>query len=133
MKISPRSLQIKVLEPPFAVCRLDRSEEIAEKDLSGPFSSLSVTEDEISLVCVEAAAPAGAKVEKGWRCMKVEGPLSLSEVGILASLTTTLAEAGVSLFAVSTWDTDYLMVKHGSLRTAIDVLTEAGHEVAEAH
>ena len=128
----PRRLKLKVLEPPFAVCRLDRADDVVEKDLGGPFSSLSVTEDEVSLVCVESAAPASARVEPGWRCMKVEGPLSFSEVGILASLTTTLAEAGVSLFAISTWDTDYLMVKQGSLATAIDVLVDAGHEIEGA-
>ncbi len=124
-----RILKLRVLDPPFAVCRLDRADISLTRNLGGPFSSLSVTEDEVSLVCVESAVPQGADVEGGWRCLKVEGPLSFSEVGILSSLTTTLAEAGVSLFAVSTWDTDYLMVKQESLETAIEVLEAAGHEL----
>ena len=95
-----RTLKLRVLDPPFAVCRLDRADISLTRNLGGPFSSLSVTEDEVSLVCVESAVPQGADVEGGWRCLKVEGPLSFSEVGILSSLTTTLAEAGVSLFAV---------------------------------
>ncbi len=125
-----RSLHLEVLDPPFAVCRLDRADGLLTKNLGGPFSSLSITDDEVSLVCVESAAPPGAEVEGGWRCLKVEGPLNFSEVGILSSLTTVLAEAGVSLFAVSTWDTDYLMVKRESLETAIAVLSAAGHEIA---
>lgn len=124
-----RSLHLEVLDPPFAVCRLDRADKSLTRDLGGPFSSLSITDDEVSLVCIESAAPPGAEVEAGWRCLKVEGPLSFSEVGILSSLTTILAGAGVSLFAVSTWDTDYLMVKRESLDTAIDVLSAAGHEI----
>jgi hypothetical protein len=124
-----KSLKLRVLDPSFAVCRLDRADASLAKDLGGPFSSLSVTEDEVSLVCVESAAPPEADVEGGWRCLKVEGPLNFSEVGILSSLTTTLAEAGVSLFAVSTWDTDYLMVKEESLETAMGVLEGAGHEL----
>ena len=127
-----RSLNLSVLEPPFAVCRLDRDDAEAAKNLAGPFSSLSITDDEVSLVCVESAAPDGARIDGGWRCLKVEGPLNFSEVGILASLTTTLANAGVSLFAVSTWDTDYLMVKQDNLDTAIDVLAAAGHEIGHS-
>ena len=126
-----RRLKLTVLEPVFAVCRLDRSETDLARDLEGPFSSLSVTEDEISLVCVESAAPDDAIVEGGWKCLKVTGPLNLSEVGILSSLTTTLADAGVSLFAVSTWETDYLMVKQESLDKALEVLGVAGHEIKD--
>ena len=124
-----RHLNLSILEPSFAVCRLDKADPDIATGLEGPFSSLSVTEDEISLVCVESAAPEGADVEGGWRCLKVEGPLNFSEVGILSSLTTTLADAGVSLFAISTWETDYLMVKEETLARALEVLSEAGHNL----
>ena len=71
----------------------------------------------------------GTTRENGWRCIKVEGPLDFSEIGIVLSLTQPLAESSVSVFLISTFDTDYLMVKEKDLAEAIDVLTNVGHQV----
>ncbi len=73
--------------------------------------------------------PADVRAERGWRCLKVAGPFSFTEVGVLASLTEPLAPAGISLFAVSTFDTDYLLVKADDLSHAAETLTSAGHQI----
>lgn len=95
------------------------------------FSSLSVTPQEISLVCNTASLPDGAgKTESGWAALMIEGPLDFSLVGILSELTGLLAKAHISVFAISTFDTDVLMVKETSWDDTIACLKEAGHDVA---
>jgi len=97
--------------------------------LEGDFVSVTGTRDEVSVVCPEDQAPEGATVEAGWRCLKVDGPLDFGLTGVLASLAVPLAEAGVSIFAVSTFDTDYVLVKAEALERAAAALETAGHRV----
>jgi hypothetical protein len=78
-------------------------------------------------VCQEQALPEGTKCDKGWSCLRVAGTIDFSVVGILVSLVTPLAEAGVSVFAISTFDTDYLLVKE--LTKALRALQSAGHDI----
>lgn len=101
--------------------------------LAQPLASVSRTSDEVSVVCGEAAWAAQAplfplaRVEQGWRAFRVVGPLPFEAVGILASITKPLAAAGISLFSLSTFDTDYVLVKSANLRTAETALVGAGH------
>jgi len=120
-------MTLELLEKEYAVCRLDK-----QVLPDGEFVSLTMSGGEISLVCEAAAAPGGGAVERGWRGLRVAGVLDFSLVGILASLTSALAEAGVSVFAVSTYDTDYLFVKEENLDTAIRALSAHGHCLADA-
>ena len=113
----------------LAVCRLDPQAAVPDWALSGDFSSITRTTDELSIVCSEAGVPEGVLCERGWAGLKVEGPLDFSLTGVLASLAQPLAEAGLSIFAVSTYDTDYLLVKAGDLDRAVVVLAEAEHTV----
>jgi len=91
--------------------------------------SVTRTPEELSIVCEQRPVPASAQCEPGWRCLKVEGPLDLSLTGILASLTVPLAQAGIAIFALSTFDTDYLLVKDKNLEEAARVLRQAGHRI----
>lgn len=91
--------------------------------------AVTVTPAEISIVCPEEHTPEGARREDGWRALEVAGPLDFALTGILAALTVPLAEAAVSVFAVSTYDTDYLLVRAGELVEAVRVLEAAGHRV----
>lgn len=116
-------LVLSVMPDTLAVVRLDPSSEIPNWGTSGPgFFSITKTQDELSIVCAEGNVPLGAKVEKGWSCLKVEGPLDFGMTGVLNSLTKPLAEAKISIFAISTYDTDYLMVKKENLQKAVQVL-----------
>jgi hypothetical protein len=83
------------------------------------------------VVCDEDVVPEGTTKEAGWRCLKLHGPFEFSMVGVLASVAGPLADAGVSIFALSTYDTDYLLVKEKDLGRAIDVLSERGHVISQ--
>ena len=100
---------LRALDGEYAVCRLPAGE---WPPASAPgLYSVTSTADETSVVCLRDHAPEGAKTERGWCAYMVEGPLDFALTGILASLTRPLAEARVPVFAVSTYDTDYLLVR----------------------
>ncbi len=127
----PRTLTLATLPETFAVCRLGPDEPIPDWALTASsFLSLTRTTDELSIVCTESAVPDEIRREGDWRALKVDGLLDFAETGILASLATPLADAGVSVFAISTFDTDYLLVKQAVLDTVRSVLIGAGHRIA---
>ena len=116
-------LTLSVMPIPLAVVRLECFSEIPLWGISGDdFFSITRTKEELSVVCHEEKVPQNVKVEKGWRCLKVEGPLDFGLTGILSSLALPLAEAKISIFAISTFDTDYILVKKENLQKAIEVL-----------
>jgi len=123
------TLTLTVMPGRWAVCRLDAQAVLPDWAFSGDFFSITRTTDELSMVCSEAGVPEGVLCERGWAGLKVEGPLAFSLTGVLASLAQPLAEAGISIFAVSTYDTDYLLVKVGDLERAVAVLTQERFEV----
>ena len=120
---------LRILPRGYAVCRLPPDRTVAVP-ISAAFFSVTRTADETSVVCAEEDAPAGAEIEPGWRLLKIEGPLDFSEIGILATLSRPLAAAGVSIFVVSTWDTDYLMVRKEQWPMARDALLADGYQLA---
>ena len=124
-------LRLSVLDERVGVCRLEPDSEIPEWAASTSFFSATRTADELSVVCPETSVPPHIESEKGWRVLKLEGPFEFSEVGVLASVATPLAETGVGIFAVSTFDTDYVLVKEEQLNLAVAALRERGHKVFE--
>ena len=124
-----RSYELVVLKGDFAVSRLRADAPVPSWADRGSFSSVSRTAAELSIVCGQEHVPEGVRAEKGLSCLEVVGPFAFSEVGVLASLSTALAAAGISLFAISTFDTDYLLVRQLELPDAIDALREGGHTV----
>ena len=95
----------------------------------GELCSITSTPDELSVVCPEAAVPEGVRRQGGWRCLRVRGPLAFEETGVLAALAAPLARAAVPLFALSTFDTDYLLVPGDELEKALNALGAAGHRL----
>ena len=125
-----RSWALQVLPDRLAVARLEPDADWPTWSLgAGRFLSITRTKDELSIVCREEAVPAGVTSEGGWRALVVDGPLDFSEVGVLAALTDALAHEGVSIFAISTYDTDYLLVRAPDLERAIEALRARGHRV----
>lgn len=120
---------LTLLPATFAVCRLEPGASIPAWAITGTFFSITRTTDEFSIVCNQADVPEGVRCERGWRCFKLAGPIPFSTVGVLASLVTPLADAGISVFVISTFDTDYLLVKEGDVEKAVETLCQAGHEV----
>ena len=123
---------LALLEDELAVCRLAPDAPIPDIAADAELVSLTRTRTELSVVCPVEAAPRGATVERGWRALGVAGPLDFALTGILASLTDPLAAAGVSIFAIATYDTDYVLVRADQLDAAIEALRAAGHEVRTA-
>ena len=119
-------LRFTVLPQSFAVCRLDPAVRVPAWAGTGPFVSITRTADELSVICPEAAVPDGTVAAAGWRCLKLEGPFDFSVTGLVASFSTALARAGISLMVVCTYDTDYLLVRNADLDRAIASLEKNG-------
>jgi uncharacterized protein len=125
----PMLHRLTVLPDTFAICRLDVTAAIPAWATAGTFFSMTRTSDELSIVCLQSLVPDGIRCERDWRRLKLAGPIPFTTVGVLASLVTPLAAAGVSVFATSTFDTDYLLVKAADLTRAIEALRATGHTV----
>ena len=125
-------LPLDVLAETLAVCRLSADSPISPwVAADSPFTTITRTPNELSITTVQTAVPTGVPCERDYRAIKVRGPLPLDLIGIFASLAGPLAEAGLSIFAISTYATDYILVKQQDLPAALDVLRQAGHTVTE--
>jgi hypothetical protein len=114
----------------LAICRLEADRAVPAWAATGTFFSITRTSDEVSIICDQDLVPAGVHCERGFRCLKLHGPIPFSAVGVLASLVQPLAAAGISVFAVSTFDTDFVLVKEVDVVRATAVLRQAGHKIA---
>lgn len=131
--MSMPKLTLELFPETYLVCRMEPSTQAANiwLPMEG-FWSLTRSEQEISLVMAEGnAIPSGAEVEEGWRLLRIAGTLAFSLTGILSQLSTVLADAGISIFALSTYDTDYVLVKTHHLAAAMNVLRDAGYAVQQ--
>jgi hypothetical protein len=124
-----REIRLALPDGTFSVCRLEADAPIPTWATAGDFFSVTRTADELSIVCHEDAVPQGVLSENGWRCLRVAGTLPFSAVGVIASLASALAEGGIPVFAISTFDTDYLLVKETDLAVAVAALRGLGHIV----
>lgn len=115
-------LTMKLLKEKYGVARLDKGSLIPSWAIDGEFYSICKTEDELSIVCLQDNIPKGVKCENEWRVLKVEGPLDFTLVGILASISSLMASVSISIFAISTYDTDYILVKEKDINSAIKLL-----------
>lgn len=125
-------MKLDLLPNIFAVCRLNAHDPLpswAQPGAACDLWSVTRSADELSIVCPQDAVPKGVRSEVDWRAFKVAGPLDFALVGILAELSGLLARAKVSLFAISTFDTDYILVKSASLNATITAFRDGGHQV----
>ena len=123
------ALRLTVLDDTFAVCRLPADAVVPEWAWTGEVACVTRTRDELSIVCRGDLVPEDVLREGGWRCLRVRGPLPFTLTGVFSRIAQPLADAGISLFAVMTYDTDYVMVKEERLRDAAGALLAAGHTV----
>ncbi|MGD8366450.1 MAG: ACT domain-containing protein [Desulfobacterales bacterium] len=121
--------RLEVMSSTMGICRLEAGQTVPRWAARAGFFSITATSDEVSVVCPEPSIPEGVVCSRGWRALKVKGPLDFSKVGVLAALAGPLARAKISIFVISTYDTDILMVRSADLHKAVDVLVEAGHRV----
>jgi hypothetical protein len=126
-------MNLVVLEDELAVARLGPRDAMPDWAARGSLSSVTRTPEELSVVCSAAGIPPDVPAERGWRALRVAGRLDFSLTGVLASIVGPLAAAKVSVFVVSTYDTDYILVREQGLAAAVRCLTAAGHEVDGLH
>ncbi len=124
-------VEIDVLPGAVAVCQLDADDPLPDwLDLTDRhLVSVTRTVSELSIVTQQDDVPLGVVAERGWRVLAVRGPLAFSLTGVLASLSGPLADAGIPIFVLSTYDTDLLLVRDEALDEAVAALTAAGHTV----
>lgn len=124
------AVRLRVLDDVLAVCRLPAEAPAPPPPPVTALFSLTRTSEELSVVCPTADAPPGSQVETGWRALAVVSPLDFGLTGILASIAEPLAAARIPIFALSTYDTDYVLVRESDVDAAVTALRHAGHAVA---
>jgi uncharacterized protein len=126
---SHHRLQLSVVSGRFAVCRLAADAAIPEWANGASFVSITRTADELSIVCTEDRVPADTPCQRGFAAVRVAGTLAPELVGVMVSLARPLADAGIPILAIGTYDTDYVLVRQADLENAIQALRAAGHDV----
>jgi uncharacterized protein len=116
----------------FAICQLAPDTPLPAWATRGALWSVTRSPTEVSIVCDASGVPPGVRAQLTWRALMIQGPLALDLTGVLASLASPLAAAGIPLFAVSTYDTDYVLVPEADVERAVVVLRHAGHQIDEA-
>ena len=119
---------LSILEETYIIHKLDQSTNLPEELIECEFYSLSNSQEELSLVCPEQMLIQSENSSPNWKCLKVAGPLDLKLTGILAGLSDTLANAKISIFAISTFETDYVLIQKQVLETAKSALKSAGYK-----
>ena len=126
---SMKKLSLSLLPPKYAVCQLHPDKHIPYWALLGDFVSLTRTPEELSIVCQQDNVPENVEAERGWRCVQVQGAFDFSISGVNASLAVPLANAEISVLAIATYATDYLLIKEENVERALLVLEQAGHSI----
>lgn len=121
------TVEFSILPGEYAIARLPAGAPVPEWSHHGDFVTISRTKEELSIVCASRPVPTGTRAERGWRVLALRGPFPLNAVGVLSSFAAPLAEAGVSILVVGTYDTDYVLVHGHQLDTAVAALVAAGH------
>lgn len=122
-------MQIKKIYHNFSICQV---EDYSLVNLEADYSFIAKTEEERSLVCITKEVPSNViRRDDGWKAFCVQGVLDFSLIGILSKISTILAERGISIFAVSTYNTDYILIKDTNYEKALEVLKSSGYEIVE--
>jgi hypothetical protein len=127
--MNPRRLTLRLLPAMFAICRLERNAPLPAWLPRHGFTATIRTQDELCVYCDEGAVPQDVRAARGWRALQFVGPFDFSESGVIAAVAAPLAEAGISISVLATYDTDFLFVQNEALENAAEILQAAGHHV----
>jgi uncharacterized protein len=119
-------MKFKVLNGLYSVCRLNKEDKIPNWVNKSIFYSITQTDDELSIVCYQENVPPSVKSEKDWKVIMIEEKLDFSLIGIISKISTLLAENNVSIFVISTFDTDYILVKQENFAKTVELLKQIG-------
>jgi hypothetical protein len=124
-----KNLTLKLLDKEYSIYRLSSQEDIPIDIFSRGFSSVTKTSEETSIVCESSIVIKDSVVSKNWTCLKFVGPLSLNQTGILAGISNILAKEKISIFVVSTYDTDYIFIKTQNIKKSLNILQYEGYSI----
>ena len=124
-----QKLRFQWLAGAYAVVRLAPDASVAEWAMKGEFTSITRTADELSIVCLADHLPRDIDSQHHWICLKLEGPFPFSQTGVLLSFIEPLSSKGIPIFAISTYDTDYVLIQEEFAGMALECLQQAGHEL----
>ena len=127
--VTSPNLALSVLSETFTIHKFAPDASMPEEILKSNYYSVSKTENELSVVCSELIEVQSLQSYKGWKCIKVKGPLDFNLTGILAGISDILAQGNISIFAISTFDTDYILVRIQDLPSATTKLRQAGYKL----
>jgi hypothetical protein len=127
-----RVFNLILLEGDFAICQLDAASDLPDWVFKSDLYSITRTSDELSIICRHDQLPESLLCEPGWRLLKIKGSFTFDEIGVLSALLAPLAAGGISILAISTFNTDYLLIKTQNLDQAVHILQEAGHKIEQA-
>lgn len=121
--------KIQILNQNFTIHKFDPDEKLPPELIESKLFWIGKTDEELSVVCESGIKLPSKKSDSGWSALKIIGPLDFSEIGILAGISKTLAEAGISIFALSTFDTDYILIKKSKIENAVNALHQNGYPI----
>jgi uncharacterized protein len=124
-----REIKFRRIAGAFAICRLPPDAPIPAWAQAVPFFAITRSAEELSIVCLAGKVPQDVRADSGWACFKLEGPFPFLQSGILVSFIGPLAQNGIPIFAISTFDTDYVLLKEEFVDAALSVLVQAGHQL----
>jgi hypothetical protein len=127
----PHKLKYRVVPEKLSVCQLPAGSSPPEWAFGPGFFCVTQTAEELSIVCEESRVPPGVRVERGWVALKLQGPFPFAMTGVLTAFLQPLADANIPIFAISTFDTDYVLMKRDKLDAAITALSGSGHEMVQ--
>ena len=125
-----RQLQLSLLDKIYGICVFENDTPIPEWATAVSLCCIIRTQKELTIVCPQKIIPPYCKCDTDWRCFRIDGSFDLNQIGVISSLAAPLAQAGISIFVVSSYDTDYILVKKEKVEQAVTVLTDSGHLIA---
>jgi hypothetical protein len=124
---SQKKFKLKLLDDDFGIVKMDPDRPVPAWAMECPFYSVTRTESELTIVCPEKGIPAHIEYDGSWKCIQVEGVFDFEAIGVIASLSGALSQSGISIFVISSYITDYILIKHKNAERAIRVLKDLGN------
>ena len=124
-----RQLQLSLLKDKYGICTLPNTAPIPDWALTQSLASITRTEKELTIVCRLEILPSQYQSGLNWRCFKIDGSFDLNQIGVMTSISSPLADAGISIYVISTYDTDYFLIQEHNLEKTISVLSNSGHYI----
>jgi hypothetical protein len=129
--MTQRQLNLSLLDEEYGICSLPAAASIPDWSLKQSLISITRTDEELTIVCRQDLIPPEFKSDLNWRCFKIDGAFDLNQTGVISSISSPLADAGISIYVISTYSTDYFLVKEKKLDQTISVLSDSGHNITK--